>query len=242
MRILGAELEILRRTPWSRIREQDSVYKEFLQIVGNGKPMGSVWKETIAVSATMRISVEKLHHQIRLRILSCGRMSENHRGPEVPEVRAPAVELPFAWTEVRHGSVGGGVGYCFDMSVCAEVSKMIRTELRHCKYVDVVLSWVCFHEGRRFSRQPLARQMLHPEYRRVGAGVVFSATCATTPLSWSAVQVGDATDGYHQGHANNERYEEFGRGEQKTSSWRKLAEWFFADWAESECLVARTWK
>ena len=25
-------------------------------------------------------------------ILSCGRMSENHRGPEVPEVRAPVVE------------------------------------------------------------------------------------------------------------------------------------------------------
>ena len=40
----------------------------------------------------MPISVEKVHHQIRLRILSCGRMSENHRGPEVPEVRASAVE------------------------------------------------------------------------------------------------------------------------------------------------------
>ena len=41
--ILGAEMEILRRTPWSRrIREQNSVYKEFLEIVGNGKPTGSV--------------------------------------------------------------------------------------------------------------------------------------------------------------------------------------------------------
>ena len=29
------------------------------------------------------ISVEKLHHQIRLRILSCSRVSENHREPEV---------------------------------------------------------------------------------------------------------------------------------------------------------------
>ena len=29
---------------------------------------------------------------IRLRILSCGRMSENHRGPEVPEVKVPAVQ------------------------------------------------------------------------------------------------------------------------------------------------------
>ena len=39
---LGPEVEILRRTPWSRIREQNSVYKEFLEIVGNGKPTGNV--------------------------------------------------------------------------------------------------------------------------------------------------------------------------------------------------------
>ena len=38
---LGQEVEILR-TPWSRIREQNSVYKEFLEIVGNGKPTGNV--------------------------------------------------------------------------------------------------------------------------------------------------------------------------------------------------------
>ena len=39
---LGPEVEILRRTPWSRIRGQHSVYKEFLEIVGNGKPTGNV--------------------------------------------------------------------------------------------------------------------------------------------------------------------------------------------------------
>ena len=92
IRILGPEMEIMRRTLWSRIREQNSVYKEFLEIVGNWKPTGSVWKETIAVSATMSISVEKLHHQIRLRILSCSRMSEKHREPEVPEEEVPVVE------------------------------------------------------------------------------------------------------------------------------------------------------
>ena len=32
--------------------------KEFLEIVGNGKPTGSVLKETIAVSVTMLISVQ----------------------------------------------------------------------------------------------------------------------------------------------------------------------------------------
>ena len=40
----------------------------------------------------MRISVEKSHHQSRLRILSCSRMSENHREPEVPEAEVPVVE------------------------------------------------------------------------------------------------------------------------------------------------------
>ena len=92
IRILAPEMEILRRTPWSRIREQNSVDKEFLEIVGNGKPTDSVQKETIAVSAAMSISVEKLHSQMHLRILSCSRMSEKHREPEVPEEEVPVVE------------------------------------------------------------------------------------------------------------------------------------------------------
>ena len=88
---MAPEMEIMKRTPWSRIREQNSVYKEFLEIVGNGSPTGSVLKETIAVSAIMSISVEKLHSHI-LRILSCSRMSEKNREPEVPEERVPVVE------------------------------------------------------------------------------------------------------------------------------------------------------
>ena len=85
-------MEIMKETTWPRIREQNSVCNEFLEIVGNGSPTGSVLEETIAVSATISISVEKLHHQIRLRILSCSRMSEKHREPEVPEARVPVVE------------------------------------------------------------------------------------------------------------------------------------------------------
>ena len=47
---------------------------------------GSVQKETIAVSVTISISVEKLHHQIRLRILSCSRMNKRKSArTEVPE-------------------------------------------------------------------------------------------------------------------------------------------------------------
>ena len=69
--------------------------QEFSEIADSGKPTGSVLKETIAVSATILVSVEsveKVHHQIRLRILSCSRMSEKHREPEVPEVRVRVVE------------------------------------------------------------------------------------------------------------------------------------------------------
>ena len=50
----------MKETPWLRIRGQNSVDKEFLEIVGNGKPTGSVLKETIAVSVTMSISVQKM--------------------------------------------------------------------------------------------------------------------------------------------------------------------------------------
>ena len=44
IRILGTEMEILRRTPWSRIWEPNSVYKEFLEIVGNGETNGQCVK------------------------------------------------------------------------------------------------------------------------------------------------------------------------------------------------------
>ena len=66
--------------------------QRFLEIVGNGNPTGSVLQETIAVSATMSISVEKWHSQIRLRILSRSRMRGKRRETEVPEERVPVVE------------------------------------------------------------------------------------------------------------------------------------------------------
>ena len=46
---------------------------------------GSVLKETIVVSDTIRISVQNQHTRIRLRVLSCNRMREMRREPEVPE-------------------------------------------------------------------------------------------------------------------------------------------------------------
>ena len=68
------------------------MYKEFLEIVGNGSPMGSVLEETIAVSVTISINVEKWHSRIRLRILSCSRMREMRREPEVLEEKVLVVE------------------------------------------------------------------------------------------------------------------------------------------------------
>ena len=50
----------MKETPWSRIRGQNSEDKEFLEIVGNGKPTGSVLKETLVVSVTMSINVQKM--------------------------------------------------------------------------------------------------------------------------------------------------------------------------------------
>ena len=54
----GARNGIVKETPWLRIRGQNSVDKEFLEIVGNGKPTGSALEEKIAVSVTMSINVQ----------------------------------------------------------------------------------------------------------------------------------------------------------------------------------------
>ena len=70
--------------------------KNSWRLVGNGSPTGSVLEETIVVSATISMSVEKLHHQIRLRILSCGRMREMRREPEVPGEGAPVENVSMA--------------------------------------------------------------------------------------------------------------------------------------------------
>ena len=66
--------------------------KNSWRLLAMGNQRAVCKRRQLQVSATISISVEKLHHQIRLRILSCSRMSENHREPEVPEEEAPVVE------------------------------------------------------------------------------------------------------------------------------------------------------
>ena len=88
IRILGTELEILRRTPWPRIKGQNSVDKEVWEIVGIGKLTGSVQKETIAVSHTIWISVQNRHSRTLLQDLLRSRMWKMHREPRVLEAEA----------------------------------------------------------------------------------------------------------------------------------------------------------
>ena len=94
---LRPETEIMRHAPWSRIRGQNSVNKEVLEIVGNGKLTGSVRKERIAVSDTIRKSVQKQHSRILLQDLLRGRMGKMHREPEVLEAEAQVGE----WLDCR---------------------------------------------------------------------------------------------------------------------------------------------
>ena len=82
----------MRQTLWSRIRGQNSVHKEFLEIVGNGKPTGCVLEETIAVSVTISKSVQNRHSRILLRDLLRDRMREIRRETEVPKERVSVVE------------------------------------------------------------------------------------------------------------------------------------------------------
>ena len=58
-RYFGTRNGNLERNAVVKNQGQNSVDKEFLEIVGNGKPTGSVLKETIVVFVTISISVQK---------------------------------------------------------------------------------------------------------------------------------------------------------------------------------------
>ena len=82
----------MKETPWSRIRGQNSVDKEFLEIVGNGKPTGSALKETIVV---FRHDINKRAQMTQPNPSPNSFMQqseERHREPEVPEEKVPVVE------------------------------------------------------------------------------------------------------------------------------------------------------
>ena len=85
-----------KRKLWKKRRGQESgdktAWTELSEIVGNGKPTGSVLKEKIAVSVTMLMSVQNWHSRTSLRALLCGRMRDMHREPEVREAKVPAEE------------------------------------------------------------------------------------------------------------------------------------------------------
>ena len=83
----------MRQTQWSRIRRtkqhEQRTPGECWQWKANG---GSVPKETIAVSVTTSISVQKRHSRILLQNLLRGRMREMHRELEVREAKVPVEE------------------------------------------------------------------------------------------------------------------------------------------------------
>ena len=72
-------------------REQNSVYKKFLEIVGNGSPTGSLLKETLAVSATMSNKRGKITPVNYVSdILPCTRMSEKQSRTRSPRGKSPS--------------------------------------------------------------------------------------------------------------------------------------------------------
>ena len=87
-------MEIMKETPWLRIR-QNSVDKEFLEIVGNGKPTGSVLKETIAVFVTMLVNVQNRHSRILLRYFLRSRV-KNATRTKSPRGKSPSGRM-FRW-------------------------------------------------------------------------------------------------------------------------------------------------
>ena len=71
-----------------KIQGQNSVYKEFLEIVGNGNPTGSVLKETIAVSVTIINKRGKVAPSNPSPNSFMQQNERNHPKPEVPEKKS----------------------------------------------------------------------------------------------------------------------------------------------------------
>ena len=82
----------MRRTPWSRIQGTKQRVQRILGDCWQWETNGQCVKGNKCSFRHDMNKRGKIHHQIRLRILSCSRMSENHREPEVPETEVPAVE------------------------------------------------------------------------------------------------------------------------------------------------------
>ena len=112
-----------------------------------------------------RISVEKVHHQIRLRILSCSRVSENHREPEVPEAEAPAVERldglaritseELATTHfVKNGTLQNAcstrprVVVGLGKSAHSHIVRLMNSRLKSPKRMMTKVQWLFFEERR----------------------------------------------------------------------------------------------
>ena len=81
-RILAPEMEIMRETSSSRIKGQNNVHQEFLQIVDNGSRTDSVLEETIEVFVTILISLEKYTVESFSEFYNCSKMKEKRREPE----------------------------------------------------------------------------------------------------------------------------------------------------------------
>ena len=76
----------LNQAPWSRIKGNNVALQKDQENVGNGKPTGSVQKETIAVSGTMVISVQNLRRcPLLLQNLRRSRMEKLQRERKVLE-------------------------------------------------------------------------------------------------------------------------------------------------------------
>ena len=131
-------MEIMRQTPWSRIRGQNSVDKGLKEIVGSGKPTASVPKETIAVSDTIQTSVPNRHNRILLRDLLRSRVWKMHREPEVLEAEAQVekcLDCPARITSkelasthfVKGGTLQNAWSTCPRMDADLEKSALMHT-------------------------------------------------------------------------------------------------------------------
>ena len=168
---------------WGERRGQESgnktaCTKNSWRLLPMGNQRAVCKRKTIAVSATISISVEQLHHQIRLRILSCSRMSENHREPEVPEEKVPVVEglgglarITSKELAIAHFVKGGTLQNPYSTrprvvvglgkSAHTHIVRLMNSGLKGLKRMMTKVQWLCWRKmaWKRTCYRPMSRSI-----------------------------------------------------------------------------------
>ena len=198
-------MEIVKPAPWSRIKGQNSVNKEVLEIVGNGKLTGSVLKDTIAFSGTIWRSVQKPHSRNLLQDLLHSRVWKMPREPEVPEAEVPSGRmfrlslqgllqrnLPqfILWKSGTHQNAcctSPRMDADLGKSALMRVARLMNSPAKGVQRMMTKVQWLCWKLHDNCPGEPHQRKL---QCSKIWGSVSGGDRVARARCPWSSVEVG----------------------------------------------------